>query len=274
MKRGVTKLVLVASLATACTAISGLDADYELARSNTFAADASAGEAGDATAQDSADPRIDATRSDGATCADSSCALKCGGVPCSSCREIKQAFPTAESGLHVIQGKAGPLTVHCEMSDPLANGGWTLVGRSTASGTSTAFGWHSSDGSPADDTKPYSLDVDRLAFVPTEMLFGSVSAGKAWGDNVYRVTLPANFVSANKSTAVPISLVSVKGVCGGGSMHSYAGYTSRTDVFFFRDNNSDSYVFGLFPHGWFANVGNSCSYASQINDTQGMLFVR
>lgn len=255
----------------ACTAISGLDADYRLAPVPSVV-DASGDVGVDSPAlldggKDGADTDDAAQR-----CSAPPCALPCGNGPCRSCREVKDAYPATETGLAMIEGKGGPFDAHCEMA--LAEGGWTLIGRSVRDGVAPAFGWYAAHGSAAADDLPYSLGVDRLSFVPTELLFGALTGEKAWGANVYRVILPTNFIAANKATASPLSLVPVKGQCGGGAMHSYAGYTSRTDVFFFRDSNDDNLLFGLFPDGFFANGNASCSYASGLDGFQGMIFVR
>lgn len=267
-------LALIASAASACTVISGLDTDYQLGE----VAAVPSGDGGDA-----ADVRFDAAYPvDGAPPPDGACtgecAVQCGDKPCVSCKEILTALPDSLSGLYTIMGKGGPFPAYCDMA--IDNGGWTLVARSAASGLGSGpdagFGWEVIDGTPTDETKRYSLGVHRLAFVPTQMLFGSAAtSGIAWGGNVYHVDLPTNFVASNRSSAVAITKTAVKGSCAaGGSMHSYAGYTSRTDVFFFRDNNSDSEIYGLKPNGWAAAVGTSCSYASQINGLPGMIFVR
>ncbi|HVJ89551.1 MAG TPA: fibrinogen-like YCDxxxxGGGW domain-containing protein [Labilithrix sp.] len=257
-------LVGSAVVVLACNAISGLDGDFELSTSNSSKPDAV-----DGGLTPAMDAGADAsTADDGGT----PCTV---GVSCRSCKEIHDSSPDFDSGVYAIAAKDGTLSVYCEMT--LADGGWTLAGRSTSGGSSSSFGWYSNTGAPDDDTKPYSLGLDRVAFRPSEILFGSVSSGKGWGPSVYLKSLGESFWKDNRDTAIAIEpLVKVKGNCPGGDMHKFAGFTSRTDIFFFRDQAADDLVFGLRPNGWDANKDgvDPCDYTSLLSTNQGMIFVR
>lgn len=281
MKRALVAIAASAVLASACAAISGLDEDYRLASGSVLPGDAGPDSA---TSDGAALPPTDgAGPPDGATGCTTDCPVQCGAAPCSSCDDIKKNVAESVSGRYVVQGASAPVEVYCDMS--IGTEGWTLLGRSVQNGSNpgtgpfdnASFGWHAATGSVTDDSKPYSLDVGKLAFVPTQMLFGSTASAKNWGGNAYRVTLPGtNFPTMHADNAVSIQpLAAVKGTCTtGGQMHRFAGYTNRTDVFFFRDNDQDDELFGLFPNGWFANIGTSCSFSGVLNTLQGMIFVR
>lgn len=167
-------------------------------------------------------------------------------------------------------GPLAPYSVFCDMVTD--GGGWTLVARSVSAPYSFSFGWKSSTGSVTDDTVPYSLGVVSAGLEFTEILFGSRSAGKAWGAFVYKHAVPTGFLTTHDTT--PIYVHEPQPVFGGNyafGMAGHIGYTSDSSLFFFRDH-PELASYGMNSVGW------ATAYASnlggQILNEPGMIMVR
>lgn len=232
------------------------------------------------TVDDDCDGSTDCADSDcfGALCGTSNVCRggSCQAVP-TDCAALLAVAPGAPSGLWLIDpdgaGGAAPFQVWCDMV--IDSGGWTLVGRSE-SGGGGSMGWRQTNGSPAVDTAPYSMDVESSGLVFTQILFGNYTTGKTLGPNAYRHDVPANLLTAFGNSAFDTAAAPtvILGGCSplAGAMFRWIGRTNRTDTFFFRDNAGDS-NFGLRNNQWGLNFTN-CTQAGNLNGDQGMLFVR
>lgn len=290
MSARVALLAAIVLALGACNALAGLDVSYELADdplvtdggaedgSSTGGDGSGSGSGNDAAGPADAEPQLDASSQvdagrDAEVDAGHDAGSTCGAGTCQSCAELLASEGELGSGVYTIAGASGPLSVYCDMLT--AGGGWTLVGRSAGT-VATPFGWRVQQGSVEDDDHPYSLDATKLAFAPTEILFGERGAGKSWGPRVYRAQLPPNFLVAHQVSATELmERATVSGTCtgGGGAMQRYVGYTARIDVFFFRDNDQPE-SFGLEPTGWDGNGSGSCTYSGELDSRAGMIFVR
>jgi hypothetical protein len=207
-----------------------------------------------------------------------------GGECChyTSCNELHVAHPELPGGVYEIDtdgdsvGPRLPFEVYCDMA--AGGGGWTLVGRSTTGvSASVAFGWKSATGSVHDDSQPYSLNAEGAGLLFAEILVGSYSSGKIWGDHAYKMQVPSDFLSSysNSSYQIPGGATTVIGDCtpsGGPTMLRRAGYTNKTTRFHFRDQGGD-YDVGLRATG-FNTYYNDCNRGADLNGLQGMIFVR
>jgi hypothetical protein len=196
-----------------------------------------------------------------------------------SCKELLAADPATagHNGLYAIDpdgpGPNAQVTVFCEMS--LDRGGWTLVGRSASA---APFGWSSSTGTPADMTVPYSLGVTALGLAFSQILIADAD-GKSLGaaTRAYRVSVPMPFLApfANAGTQTS-GVVTVFGDCsppGGPEMLRWAGYTSLTDDFFFRDVDGTGQKRGLRATG-FDLAYPDCARGGSLDGHPGLIFVR
>ncbi len=179
-----------------------------------------------------------------------------------------------DSGVYTIDpdgaGNAAPFEAYCEQG--IAGGGWTLIARSKAAAIGD-MGWGVSRGVVM-GTEPYSLDpigaglsIDMLLLVTRE------GAGQA-----YTMDLPDNFVAKYAQSAwdTAMKVDYVSGSCmamKGPKMLHWAGYTDRTDVFFFRDNSNKDIIFGLFADGFQLNKAG-CPDGGGLHPKQGELFIR
>lgn len=192
-----------------------------------------------------------------------------------SCKEIHATSPAQPDGIQKIdadgEGPNAPIDAWCDMTTD--GGGWTLVGRSVANGTGE-FGWSSAAGTPADTTKPYSLDVyhSGLTFEQIQL--------RGEDDNVYMVDIPQGFEELLDAAKGTRDLKIVSGQCTGGlqnrpEMFDFVGYIARNDVFFFR-NNGDEDVYGLLPQGWKTHFNAIYDYCKggAIDGNQGSILVR
>jgi hypothetical protein len=260
-----------------------------------FPLDADAGEDG-AGADPTEETAVDVIVDDGgqedevdAACDPALCPGWCcddlsGGGCChyASCNELHGAHPELPSGVYEIDtdgdvvGTRLPFEAYCDMAAD--GGGWTLVGRSTTGvSASVAFGWKSAMGFVHDDSQPYSLNADGAGISFTEILVGSYSSGKLWGDHAYKMQVPSDFLSSysNSSCTLPGGPVTVIGGCtpsGGPTMLRRAGYTDKTTRFHLRDQAGD-YDVGLRAGG-FNTYYNDCNRGADLNGLQGMIFVR
>jgi hypothetical protein len=191
-----------------------------------------------------------------------------------SCNEMHQADSLRATGPKKLKDpKPTIYDAWCDMD--LDNGGWTLVGRSVPFNSSSSFGWKKATGSIADDTKPYSLNVDVHGLVFTEAAFGSYTVGtKSWFGSVYKAVLPANFIANFKSSAGATTLSKIGGVCSetAPTMFTNMGMVDNNDQFYMRDNTSAG-NFGLRADGFALNY-NDCAHAALLNTLPGMIAVR
>ena len=189
-----------------------------------------------------------------------------------SCVDLHAKVPNASSGAYAFK----TYSAWCDMGTE--GGGWTLVGRSVAFAT-IPFGWKSVRGSVTDDSQPYVLDLATAGLAYTEGLIGSYSVGKTWS-TVYRFGFPSNFPTGFDTKAggvkSPAFVASNHGCTTYPAMLTNVGWVNHTELFFFRDNGSDAYVFGLLPAGFYLNdpANTNCTYSGKINGEQGMLMVR
>ena len=231
----------------------------------------------DGEPEDAAEAPCDPASCPGHCCDDAS-----GGACChySSCNELNEAWPGLPSGVYEIDtdggGPRAAFEVYCDMAAD--GGGWTLVGRSFGGiAPSDSFGWKSATGSVSVDDQAYSLNVDNAGIAFTEILVGSYSSGKSWGNNAYKMPVPADFLSSysNSSYTIPGGPSTVIGDCvpsGGPTMLRRAGYTDNASRFHFRDQFGD-YPVGLLSIG-FDTYYDNCDWGANLNDLQGMIFVR
>ncbi len=198
-------------------------------------------------------------------------------VTAHSCDELLEDDSTARTGVHMLlDGDEAPYEAFCLM-DFQGSGGWTLVGRSRPDAQDVPFGWRSERGSVDDHSDAYSLGAWVKGLEFTEVLVADHEPGESVPfERAYVIVMPADFVDDHENSTVESSSVTtVLGDCdpgGGPSMMSYLGYTGRTDVFFVRDNMGND-NFGLQADHW-ALAHDNCNQGGQLNDTQGVMFVR
>ncbi|MBX3234091.1 MAG: hypothetical protein KIT84_06470 [Labilithrix sp.] len=195
--------------------------------------------------------------------------------PSLSCKDHRARGNTV-SGLYTLElPERFGVQVWCDMT--LAGGGWTLVGRSGDSTSSSGpFGWRGKRGSLDDFTTPYSLDLAQHPVPFREILIGEATAGSfAWGENVLRAELPEGFMQTTDAGVLLTNETSVTGPCqsfDGAWMLRHAGHTRETDFFFFRDNPNLG-NFGLYPHR-FQLSATGCDRSSDLHGKKGMIMVR
>jgi hypothetical protein len=215
-------------------------------------------------------------------CATGLCVSGLCAAGASPCKALLAARPDVPSGVYEVSDAAQVVRVYCDMKS--FGGGFMLVGRSVVGGAGS-FGWRIVAGRVDNDDAPYSLGlVGPLAALPfTEVVFGARGDGKVWGANVFRHTVPGDFLVAFQTTGTAQrSATTMAGACDppndGPVMLSRLGLTDRKDHFFFSDQVSTP-SFGFWPDGWdtngaYATPATMCSYTGSLTGSQGMIFVR
>lgn len=232
----------------------------------------------DATVTDATSPGTLDAGDPGSCEAGAVCVLACGGARCKSCAAILAARPGAVSGAYRIASSDATtdLDVYCDMTTE--GGGWIMIARSEPTNAASAkgeFGWFMSHGTPLREDEPYSLDVQRLSFLPAEILFGDRSSAQRWGEQVYYAKPPDGFLKDGQTQAIDItaSRRTIRGTCAGGTMERFIGWVGATGHYFFRDTE-ELLIFGLGPGGWELNSEGVCNTDGLLGNEQGMIFVR
>jgi hypothetical protein len=193
-----------------------------------------------------------------------------------SCRAVLAADPAAVTGLHALTRGTEDGTesrqVWCDMTT--AGGGWTLVGRSVPGRVDERFGWTLDAGFVSEDSLPYSLDATEIPF--TELLVGTRGVAKAWGGDAFILAVPADLIAAYPASAFEVQTYATAiGSCapqGVPAMLSWVGHTADDQHFFLRDHE-EKVNFGLFAGG-FNMAYDDCEHGGNLNQEQGMIFVR
>lgn len=266
------------SLLTTVDGLSASDAgtDAQVSGNDQAApADGDSSTVGDSSAARDATPN-DAGRTDsGAADAGRTDAAVADAGPASSCADVLQRDPSraGHDGIYVIvPTKNGPaFDVACDMTT--AGGGWTLVGRSAASATTSApFGWSTQTGDVNSAAAPYSLDVATVGLTFGEVLVASRVSDTSAVDAGFTFRVPADFMNHQTTSIATSDVTSVTAACTSPPvMLTYAGYVATNNHFYFRDYPADT-DFGLFANGYNLNFADCRS--GMLQATQGSIYVR
>jgi hypothetical protein len=153
-------------------------------------------------------------------------------------------------------------------------GGWTLVGRSIVSGTSSSFGWKNATGSATDDANAYSANVRGMYLGFTETLLGTYTTGKNWGPDSFKRNFTSDDLLTYSTTPRGgMTFTPVRGSITAEGMLYLMGYTNINDGFWTRDCDGGACgpgaQWGLKPNGWDVLYGTP-----HFHGLQGMIFVR
>ncbi len=193
-----------------------------------------------------------------------------GGAPGEprSCADV-----SGPSGPYTVDpdgpGEEEALEVYCEQD--LADGGWTLVGRSAEEGSGD-MGWTDDLGALHLNDRPYSLDTRKLAPFSETLIVSRQGRVQA-----FTIALPPDFVETYLDASWPTqgSLSWVAGPCTDlPTMLQNIGYTDRDDGFFMRDNPGDDTIFGLQNTGFRFNGYTACGLGGGLDGKQGEIYVR
>lgn len=216
---------------------------------------------------------------------------QCGYFP--SCKQLhNDAYgATLPSGYYYFDSDNagatfGEYKTFCDMNT--AGGGWTLVARSQWGAGAGNFGWQETRGQADNFSDAFSLNVSNHGLTGfTEILLGTyfVSGSNTLGDQAYRLTVGANFVSSTSNSSRNVgTITTVNGNCQGGlgvpSMISNWGYTQKNTVYFMRDSDDPGWDLGLLPYGYDLfyddcnGGGNMYTNPSNGDYFQGLIFVR
>jgi hypothetical protein len=205
------------------------------------------------------------------TTGDTTTGAPAGPATCGQAKDM--GMPT---GITELAEPDGSISVWCEQE--LADGGWMLVARSAKDGKARAFGWTHDLGDPAAVSEPYSLDAVGLGLPMTQILVGVRDDGNKPVKTAYALTVPADFLTSYADAPAKVSTVfTVLGQCnppGGPTMLQWAGYTDANDRFRLRDLQNDiNDLFGLRADGFQLNYPG-CPFGANLQEFQGVMFVR
>ena len=189
------------------------------------------------------------------------------------CDELRDVV--AVSGLYTLPRPAFPdetVVVYCDMETD--GGGWTLVARSVPGGAPGNFGWRARTGHPGGDGSPYSLSLQDNPFSFTEVLVGTYSAGKAWGEALFVIGVPSDLVLKHQNIAAPVHWITPLGPCappGGPAKLQAVGFTARATSYFFNEVGSADEL-GLRADGFMTAAG--CDAGGDLDGAPGMIMIR
>lgn len=189
-----------------------------------------------------------------------------------SCIRLKDVGAGKTNGYYTIYPDGSTaIGVYCDMN--LDGGGWTLIGRSTASWSSSSFWYTFTDWLVTDDTLPYSYWIAGVKnFYFREVLFWSYSKWKNIWTNVYKKQYNDDF-SYYASTGVILNTTVVQSECLPNELTSlaYMWHTSQSGSFFLWSTPtfaSNSWL----TASWF--LYSAWCAAWKLETNQGMIFVR
>lgn len=120
------------------------------------------------------------------------------GIVPTDCKALleKDAMLRGRDGVYSIDpdgpGGASAIRVYCDLT--LDDGGWTVVGRSSATAVTQDFGWQSNVGEATNVTEAYSLDVLGAKLTFTQIAVGDRAVGGASvKTHAYKFAVPPDF---------------------------------------------------------------------------------
>lgn len=261
--------------AAATTSVTAQVADSTTGVTSTTEPDLSSGTGSGATVTDATTTGLTTgAADDSTTTGDATTGEFTEPATCGQAKE--QGTPTGITKLADPHQPGDSLVVWCEQD--IADGGWMLVARSVKGGKATAFGWTHDLGDPDAFTAPYSLDAVGLGLPMSQILVGIHEGNNKPVKNAYALTVPADFLSNYADAPAKVTTVfTVLGECkpfGGPTMLQWAGYTDAKDRFRLRDLMDDQNdTFGLRVDGFQLNYPG-CAFGADLDEYQGVMFVR
>lgn len=195
------------------------------------------------------------------------------------CKSLLAAQPDTPSGEYVLNVGGDPaaatFTAYCDMDTD--GGGWTLVGRSAAGSypSDFEFGWDTPTGTVADERMPYALGAKGAGLRFEEIAVGTHVGGNAWGDNVYVLAVPLDFLIIYEKApyeVVPQTLVGTCAPAGGPTELRWVGWTDFPTLFPIGPDPDETFD-GLEPASFDANVAD-CDAGGLLHMQQAMVMVR